>query len=371
MVAEGPTRAADARRVTFYTVADAAFFPGVVALINSLRLVGHSDPVVVADLGLLPEQRARLETVADVVTLEHDVISNPTLYKAYPHALGATGRVVTIDSDMIVTCRLDGVVDAVDDGRVCMHLVPSQPQRFFPEWAELFGLRAPLRPSRYLNAGVIAFDQARWPDLLPRWWEMCMGIPREATRAGGAPWEAPTCDADQDALNALLMSEVPAGSVALRRQHVVDELLGVRLLDPLTLRCTDGAVPCEILHHTGGPKPWQPQAWMRVRRNAYVRLLPRLLLSADVALTLRPDELPVWLHDNARGRAVLRALDAVNGSTRAVVRRTPRGVYQQLRRLRARLAHEVPESVGASGDGPAAAAARGAQPAGSAAGPRR
>ena len=346
MAQTSPARAAGARPVTFYTVADAAFFPGVVALVNSLRLSGHDDPVVVADLGLLPEQRARLETVADVVSLDAAVISNPTLYKAYPHATGATGRIVIIDSDMVVTSRLDEVVSAVDEGRICMHLVPSQPQRFFPEWADLFGLRAPLRSERYLNAGVLAFDQGRWPDLLPRWWEMCMRIPREGTRAGGAPWDAPTCDADQDALNALLMSEVPAGSVALRRQHVVDELLHVRVLDEVSLCCVDGGgEPCEILHHTGNPKPWQPQAWMRVRRNAYVRLLPRLLLAPDVALRLRPDELPVWLHDDPQGRATLRSLDAVNGSARAVVRRTPPGAYRQLRRLRARLAHEVPETV--------------------------
>lgn len=333
------------RRVTFYTVADAAFFPGVVALINSLRLVGHDDPVVVADLGLLPEQRVRLEAVADVVTLDHEVISNPTLYKAYPHALGAAGRVVIIDSDMIVTARLDDALAAVDAGHICMHLVVSQPQRFFPEWVHLFGLRAPLRPGRYLNAGVLAFDQASWPDLLPRWWELCMRIPREATRAGGAPWDAPTCDADQDALNALLMSEIPDRAVALRRQHVVDELLQVRIVDPGALRCVDGDEPVEILHHTGGPKPWQQEAWMRVRRNAYVRLLPRVLLAPDVRLRLRPDELPIWLHDDARGRLVLRGLDALNGSARAVVRRTPPGAYRQLRRVRARLAHEVPEQA--------------------------
>ena len=36
---------------TFYTVADARFWLGAVALVNSLRLVGHKEPVVVLDLG--------------------------------------------------------------------------------------------------------------------------------------------------------------------------------------------------------------------------------------------------------------------------------------------------------------------------------
>ena len=42
---------------TFYTVTDAEFFPGTVALLNSLRLVGHREPLVVLDNGLTPEQR--------------------------------------------------------------------------------------------------------------------------------------------------------------------------------------------------------------------------------------------------------------------------------------------------------------------------
>ncbi len=52
---------------TFYTVTDAEFFPGTVALLNSLRLMGHREPLVVLDDGSATEQRERLDRVAAVV----------------------------------------------------------------------------------------------------------------------------------------------------------------------------------------------------------------------------------------------------------------------------------------------------------------
>jgi hypothetical protein len=46
--------------ITFFTICNEAYFPGLVGLINSLRLVGHDSPIVVGDCGLTPEQRAVL-----------------------------------------------------------------------------------------------------------------------------------------------------------------------------------------------------------------------------------------------------------------------------------------------------------------------
>jgi len=80
---------------------------------------------------------------------------------------------------------------------------------------------------------------------------------------------------------------------------------------------------------------------MRVRRNAYVRLLPRLLTGPDVPLRLADEELPLWLRPGPLGGLALRGLSVVNGAVRAVVRRTPPSVYRLLRRFRDRLAHET------------------------------
>lgn len=325
--------------MTFFTVSDSRFFAGVVVLINSLRLQGHDEPVVVADLGLTAGQRERLATVARVVQLPAEANGNPTLYKAFAHSMAPSGVVVIIDSDMIVTEPLTDVVASARAGQICLFTDATQPQRWFPEWQEHFALEAPLRRDVYLNAGFLAFDTGHWPDLLGRWWRACMAVPVGQTRAEGAPWESPFCDADQDALNALLMSEVPRRALTLRPQYVADVLRRVEVLDVTTLRCSHAGAPAALLHHTGGPKPWQAEAWMRVRCNAYVRLLPRLLLHDDVALRLSPQELPIWLRPGPRGHAMLRLLDAQNAIVRSVVRRTPSGVHRRLRTLRARLAH--------------------------------
>ena len=46
---EGP---GDERRGGLYCVADSRYFPGAVGLVNSLRLVGHREPILVLDTGL-------------------------------------------------------------------------------------------------------------------------------------------------------------------------------------------------------------------------------------------------------------------------------------------------------------------------------
>jgi len=45
---------------TYYTIANAPFFPGVVALLNSLRLTRNTGELVVLDRGLDDDQRERL-----------------------------------------------------------------------------------------------------------------------------------------------------------------------------------------------------------------------------------------------------------------------------------------------------------------------
>ena len=53
---------------SFYCVADQRYFPGAVALVNSIRLVGHREPIVLLDCGLTPAQRRLLEPEVELVT---------------------------------------------------------------------------------------------------------------------------------------------------------------------------------------------------------------------------------------------------------------------------------------------------------------
>ena len=46
--------------VAFYCVSSRIYFLGAVGLVNSLRLIGHTEPIFLLDCGLTPAQRERI-----------------------------------------------------------------------------------------------------------------------------------------------------------------------------------------------------------------------------------------------------------------------------------------------------------------------
>ncbi len=48
--------------VAFYCISSDLYFPGAVALVNSLRLVGHTEPIFLLDCGLSDAHRELLAT---------------------------------------------------------------------------------------------------------------------------------------------------------------------------------------------------------------------------------------------------------------------------------------------------------------------
>jgi hypothetical protein len=318
---------------TFFTVGDERFFPGVVCLLNSLRLSGNDVRLVILDLGLTDQQRRRLSPHVQLVDAPPEVREQPVLLKPFAHLLDPQGTVVMIDSDMIVTRPLDPVLELADAGSVCLFGDPDD--RWFAEWEEAFGLSAPPRRQGYLNAGFIALSTHHWPKLLGRFWEACRRIPDDALRGAGGAYEQPFWNADQDAINALLMSEVSADAVVELppvESPSPDELDDVTIVDERTLACEHRGHRPYLLHYWGGPKPWQPQAWMRATDNAYVRLMPRVLFAPDVPVRMRPAELPIWLRPGLAGRASLAVLSAVNRGARVVLARIPPGARRRLAR---------------------------------------
>ena len=172
----------------FFTVSDAAFFPGTVALLNSLRIVGHEEELSVLDLGLRPDQRARLAEHALVHDAPPDVAALPTLAKPYPLELGARGTLVLLDSDLVVVHRLDEPLAAAGAGAVVL-LDDEHPysnyktprDRWFAEWQQAFGLPAPPRRQPFWNTGFVAFATEHWPNLLPSWARACRADSRWGT----------------------------------------------------------------------------------------------------------------------------------------------------------------------------------------------
>ena len=309
-------------KATFFAVTNAGYFPAAAAMLNSLRLTGHPHDVVFGDCGLRPDQRLRLEPHSQIVEIPASEARDPTLLKSFPHAMSVEGVLVFIDSDMIVTDDLEPVLALAAEGKICAFADPELDRRF-PEWEELFGLGGPLREQQFISAGFLAWSHSHWPNLLGRWREVCERIPAGATLAHGATNVNPFAQGDQDALNAVLMSEVPSDAVALLpdAERPVWRTTEVRVLDERTLECRlDGQVP-KLVHADGSRKPWQSRMWWRVRKDAYVRLFRRLLFADDVEVKVAPSEVPLWLRPTTLGRTCLQVLTTMNAITSFVFRR--------------------------------------------------
>ena len=321
-------------RTRFFTISDARFFVGTVALLNSLRLLGHRDELVVLDLGFTEEQRRRLAPECSFLSPPAGV--DPYLAKPFPALVEPGGLIVLIDSDIVLTQPLEPVLERARAGKICVYPDHwSDLDRRFDEWQELFRLDAPLRRREYMNAGFVAVSSDVWPGFFQRWWDACALIPTIPDEVRGSE---PVAQRDQDALNALLMSEISESAIEQLPGYEWD-LARIAVTDAQRLRCRAGSEEQPLLHTPLSPKRWQPGGWRRVRRDAYMTVAPRLLLAHDVALRLEPDELPVWLRRGLIPRLVVVALDAFNrvAAYAARLRRAPRKLSREARRLLGRV----------------------------------
>lgn len=272
----------------FYIAADSRHFLGLVALINSLRLVGHDQPIYVGDCGLVEPHRRRL---AEHVTLvETDGARAPHLAKMVAPLAHPTGVMVLIDADIIVTRPLTRLLDHARPGKI-VAFADGVAHRFDERWSELLGL-GPLRRQPYVNSGLVVAERELGTTLLEQIAAGCEHVDVERTViANGSP-DYPFYYLDQDVLNAFLAT-YPAERLELldHRLAPFPPFAGLRVVDEAALRCSyeDGLEPF-ALHHIA-QKPWIAAT----RWNIYSHLLARLLLGQDVALPLRRDELPLRL----------------------------------------------------------------------------
>jgi len=314
---------------TFYTVSDAGFFPGTAALLNSLRLSGHREELVVLDNGLTSAQRRRLAQHSTVVDRPAGLIDSAYFAKPYPFALGATGTVVLIDSDMIVARSLAQPLALAGEGKICLFPDPPVDQgRWFAEWEKGFQLSNPPRHQTYVNAGFVALSVHHWPQFLERWSTACSFIPagRHFTREN-----QPFRDGDQDALNAILMSEIEASFIEVLPEwgELYANASDATIADAARLVCLREGKPATILHHSGRPKVWQPSGRGCLSAGEpYVRLVPRVLFGDDVVLRLDPGDVPWWLRPGRVTRARVagaEAVDTVKGRVAVRTRLANRG----------------------------------------------
>jgi hypothetical protein len=293
----------------FCAIVDSVYFVGAVALVNSLRLTGHTGEIAFLDVGLDEGQRAFLGKEATV----HDgpiasgwlsVFAKPMLGLLNPDRV-----VVLLDNDLMITGSLEPLVRAAEDGAIAV-IKDTDPTRWFAEWEQLFSLQQPLRRGFYANGSCIALSTGRWRGFLERWYELGESI---AAARASRPFllrqqEAvsdPVGFNEQDTLNALLMSEVPESALRYWAHSLTpnwDERHDVRVTDSRELLCEARGQACLFLHCSGQPKPWQARGWLRSRFRAFNCLLTCVLAERGAPLPLPPEQIPPWLRPGIRGR---------------------------------------------------------------------
>jgi hypothetical protein len=277
----------------FYCVADSGYFLGAAGLVNSLRLLGHDDPVILLDCGLEAGQRALLEPHVTVIDAPRDV--PPWLLKTVAPLQRPARRMVLLDTDIVVTRRLDPLLELAGEGRLVAFR--NRDDRFVAEWGELLGL-PPAQRRDYVSSAALVADRPVAEEVLGLLAEHQAVVDFERTYWRGGPSDYPFRFADQDVLNALL-----AAGVAADRTTTLDARLaatppfeGLRVADEATLRCAfdDGEEPFLVHHHV--TKPWAEPT----HHGVYSQLLRRLLIGDDVAIRVPEEMVPLRFRRGAR-----------------------------------------------------------------------
>jgi hypothetical protein len=281
-----------ARDVAYYTVVNAAHYPGVVALLNSLRFIGETAPLVVVDCGLTPQQRAALsEHCVLVAPMEG---THPGLQKATGPLVQPAEIMVVIDADVIVNRSLSPLFDDARDGKIVTFRESIIEDRFFAEWAEL-GI-GELTRSPYVTAGHFVLSGGIAAEFLPLFGslqdacDVSSGVYSSGNRTD--PEADPYFYADQDVFNAVLCARFDGRVVRLEQS-----LWSYPPFDGLTrsgregLGCaySDGTAPY-VLHHFW-KKPWLSP----VAPNLYSELFTELVTDAAAPIRLGRGDIPLRL----------------------------------------------------------------------------
>ncbi|MGH2925621.1 MAG: hypothetical protein ACRDK1_06565 [Solirubrobacterales bacterium] len=306
----------------FYCVTDSRYFLGAVATVNSLRLLGHEEPIHVLDCGLTEHQRGLIEPHVTLVAAPQE--APPWLLKTVAPLEHPADVMVLIDADIIVTRSLADLIEEAAQPRVIA--IENDTDRFVPEWGELLGL-GEVRRQPYVSSGLVFLGDPLGREILTAMGELQGRVDFDRSFWRGNDPDYPFLYGDQDVLNAILASGRVEG-------HLLDPLPnrlvpnppfeGVRIEDRQALRCahSDGTELYAL--HNFYRKPWL----VRTRSNPYSRLMTRVLLEPDVQIRLDRSELPLRLRDGMAATLARLAVDVGIGVPAYVHRRVspgPRG----------------------------------------------
>ena len=273
----------------FYCVCDSRYFLGAVGMLNSLRVVGHAEPMYVLDCGLTPDQRELIAPHVTLVAGPSDV--PPYMLKTIAPLRHPSPITVLIDTDVIVTRPLTDLISTAAHGQVVGFRNNSD--RFFAEWGRLLDLGTPRRRpyvsvSLVLLGGTLGSEVLRLLDDRQRRVDFDHSL--YGRNVSGYPFTYP----EQDVLNAIIATRAEADPVVAldERGEAVPPFDGLSVVDAQRLRCSydDGTEPY-FLHHFMDRKPWLHAT----EPGIYSRLLSRLLVADDLQVRVPERAIPLRL----------------------------------------------------------------------------
>ena len=298
----------------FYCVVDERFFLGAVGLVNSLRLQGHAEPILLLDCGLTAEQRRLLEP--EVSLVEGPEAASPHVLKAIAPLRRPAETAVLIDADMLATRSLAPLLERAREGRVVAF--ENDRPRHCEEWGKLLG-RGAVQRGPYVSSGLVCFGGEPGRRALERFADALPAVDFERTHWRARDPAYPFLYADQDVLNAVLhTASEPDRLVALEhRLAPVPPFAGLRLRDAETLRCSyaDGAEPY-VVHHFDR-KPWLEPMY----HGLFSRLLARLLLGPGIAIRVPEGMVPLRMRRGPLARVERARADVADVFRRYVLER--------------------------------------------------
>ena len=289
----------------FYCVSSPIYFLGAVGMINSLRLLGHHEPIYLLDCGLNSEQRELVAAEVTLVEGPRDV--PPYVLKAIAPLRHPAEVMVLIDADMVVTRSLAELIDRAAEPSVIA--VENDTDRFVPEWGEILGLGT-MRRQPYVSSGLVFLGPGVGEEVLGLTASLIERIELDRTFDRRTDPSYPLFYMEQDVLNAILASRLDRDlTVTLPHRMVpTPPFEGLGRPDEATLRCAygDGTQPYALHHYA--IKPWLEPTFY----GPYARLLRRLLIRDDVALKVREADLPPRMRTGPRAfvsRTMISAYD--------------------------------------------------------------
>jgi hypothetical protein len=287
----------------FYCVADERYFLGAVGLVNSLRLVGHTEPIYLLDCGLTAEQRELL--ACEVSLVEGPRGTPPWLLKTVAPLAHPAQTMALLDVDLVATRSLAPLVRRGAEHGLVAFRAPIERHR--PEWGELLGL-GEVRRQPYASSAAMFAARADAMQVLGELAERQGAIDFERTwwrqNEPGYAFEF----GDQDVFNAILSSRVSPDRLELldARLAPTPPFTGLRIADERTLQCVDddGAEPYLVHHHT--TKPWLEAT----HHGVYSRLLRRLLIGDDVVVRVPESMVPLRFRRGPRAYAERKRINA-------------------------------------------------------------